>query len=275
MEARGSLYLVSTPIGNLDDMSRRAIETLRAVTLILAEDTRHSRPLLDHYEIRTRVAAFHAHNEAEMTARVLERLRAGDDVAMISDAGTPLLSDPGARLVGAAIDDAVRVVPVPGASALLSALIPSGLSVEAFTFLGFLPRRGADRHRLIELLSNLPHTAVLYEAPARVGDTLAELAEHGLASRKAVVARELTKRFEEFRRGTVEELSQYYLSTPPRGEVVILIDAHVPRELDERQLEGVARSLREMGYSSRDVAARLRDEHGAPRNVAYRIAHES
>ena len=194
--APGRLHVVSTPIGNLGDFSFRAIETLRGVALILAEDTRHSRTLLDRYEIKTQVASYHEHNEAKMTPVLVQRLLAGDDLALISDAGTPLLSDPGARLVRAAIDAGISVTAVPGASALLSALVASGVSAERFTFFGFLPRKGRDRSTTLAELVSLRHTAVLYEAPSRVADTLEDLEKQGAGERFVVVAREscFTKR---------------------------------------------------------------------------------
>src|SRR3954471_21504270 len=198
-EATGTLYVVSTPIGNMGDFSFRAVEVLRAVALILAEDTRHSRPLLDRYEIRTPVASYHEHNEAKSTPRLVQRLLAGEDVALISDAGTPLISDPGGRLVSAAVDAGVRVVPIPGASAVLAALTGSGLDTERFTFVGFLPRKGKERTTTLAQVVSSPCTTVLYEAPARVADSLRDLASAaGDGARPVVVARELTKQFEEF-----------------------------------------------------------------------------
>ncbi|MGH7639284.1 MAG: 16S rRNA (cytidine(1402)-2'-O)-methyltransferase [Gemmatimonadaceae bacterium] len=269
----GTLYVVSTPIGNLGDFSFRAVQVLQSVALILAEDTRHSRPLLDRYDITTRLASHHEHNEARATATAIERLERGDDLALISDAGTPLLSDPGQRLVAAAIDAGLRVVPIPGASALLAALVASGLPAEPFTFYGFLPRKGRDRSTLLDEIASSRHTAVLYEAPGRVADSLRELAERGdgAAERRAVVARELTKLHEELRRGTLDSLSAYYKDSPPRGEVVIMIAGAPLAAPDEDVLRASARSLRARGLSVRDVAAELARQ-GAPRNLAYRIA---
>jgi 16S rRNA (cytidine1402-2'-O)-methyltransferase len=262
--------VVSTPIGNLGDFSFRAVEILRSVALILAEDTRHSRALLDRYEIATPTSAYHEHNEAKATPRLLERLQAGEDLALISDAGTPLLSDPGQRLVRAAVDAGIEVVPIPGASAVLAALVASGLSVERFTFYGFLPRKGKERTALLDEIASSPHTAVLYEAPNRVADSLRELAGRA-ADRSAVVARELTKQFEELRRGTLAELGAYYSDTPPRGEVVIVIAGAPPVMLDESALREQARALRSRGLTVRDVAGEL-TKRGVARNVAYRIA---
>lgn len=270
----GTLYVVSTPIGNLGDLTMRAIEVLRAVPLVLAEDTRHARTLFARYEIRTPTAALHEHNEARSAPRLVARLAGGQDLALITDAGTPLLSDPGARLVRAAIDAGVPVVPVPGASALLAALAGAGLPMGRFTFFGFLPRRGADRHDAIAAVAGLTHAAVLYEAPTRVAATLADLASAGLGDRPAAVARELTKRFEEFRRGTVDELAAYYAGAPARGEVVLVIGEGAAVAPDPEAWRGHIRALRAAGTTRRQIVAVLVAEHGVPRNVAYRLAHE-
>jgi 16S rRNA (cytidine1402-2'-O)-methyltransferase len=272
--AAGRLYVVSTPIGNLGDFSFRAIEVLRGVSLILAEDTRHSRILLDRYEIRTPVGSYHEHNEAKMTPRLIDRLRAGDDLALISDAGTPLLSDPGARLVDAAVDAGITVTPIPGASALLSALVASGISADRFTFYGFLPRKGRERASALAELVSLTHTAVLYEAPTRLADTLAQLEEHGAGQKKIAVAREMTKQYEEVRRGTVSTLRAYYSDTPPKGEVVIVLGGVEARSVDESEVRARARALASEGFSVRDVVAQLVAELGVPRNKAYAIVEE-
>jgi 16S rRNA (cytidine1402-2'-O)-methyltransferase len=271
----GTLFVVSTPIGNMGDFSFRAVETLRSVAAVLAEDTRHTRHLLDRYEIEVPLVPYHEHNEAKTTPRLVERLLGGESLALVSDAGTPLLSDPGARLVRSAIDAGVHVSPVPGASALLAALVASGLEADRFTFFGFLARKGAERRSAIEELVALRHAAVLYEAPARVGATLAELAAAGADGRETVVARELTKQFEELRRGTVAQLAAYYEQAPPRGEVVIVIaGSSIPTGASEDQLRARAMALRAEGRSARDIVAVLSAELGAPRNLAYRLAHE-
>ena len=270
----GALYVVSTPIGNLADMTLRGIETLRNVSIVLAEDTRHSRKLLDHFEVATPLVAHHEHNEAKSTPGFVLRMQRGESMAIITDAGTPLLSDPGARLVAAAIDAGIRVVPVPGASALLAALVAAGLPAERFTFFGFLERKGKERAREILAIRGLGHTAVLYESPNRLADTLAELRESGLGARRAAVARELTKQFEEIRRGTVEELARYYADAMPRGEIVIVIEGATHEAPTEESMRERARALRAGGASARDVVTVLTEELGAPRNVAYRLAHE-
>lgn len=267
----GRLYVVSTPIGNLGDFSFRAVEVLKSVSLILAEDTRHSRPLLDRYGVSTKVMSHHEHNEARTTAQFVDRLLAGEDIALISDAGTPLLSDPGLRLAAAAIEAGIAIVPIPGASALLAALVASGLPAEPFTFYGFLPRKGRQRSELFDEIASSRHTAVLYEAPGRVADSLREFVDRDAGDRQAVVARELTKLHEELRRGTLESLCAYYSESPPRGEVVILIAGAPLTAPDESVLRESARALRARGMSVRDVAAELARQ-GAPRNLAYRIA---
>jgi len=268
----GTLYLVATPIGNRADFTPRAIETLRRVALIVAEDTRHSAPLLAWAGISTPVRSYHAHNEAEQSPRLVERLLEGSDVALISDAGTPLVSDPGARLVEAAIAAGITVTPIPGASAILTALVASGLPATAFTFLGFLPRAASERLAAVQWVLASPHTVVLYEAPPRVADLLETLASAGGADRRAVVARELTKLHEEFRRGTVQELAAYYGMTAPRGEVVVLIDGAPPTVPDHEAAARRAGALRAEGTSVRDTVRHLQEEFGVARNEAYRLA---
>jgi 16S rRNA (cytidine1402-2'-O)-methyltransferase len=273
-DAPGTLYIVSTPIGNLGDLSARAIDTLRAVSVVLAEDTRHSKPLLSRFEIDTPLLSYHEHNEARTADALVARMVAGQAMALISDAGTPLLSDPGERLVAAAIEAGVRVVPIPGASALLAALVASGISAERFTFFGFLERKGAERTSALAAIAALPHTAVLYEAAPRVSATLGDLTELGCGDRLGSVARELTKQFEEVRRGTLAELAQYYDESPPRGEVVIVIAGATPIVADEGAAREKARALRAGGLSARDVARALVAEQGITRNVAYRLAQD-
>ena len=272
----GTLYVVSTPIGNLGDLTARAAELLRTVDAVLCEDTRHSRRLLDHVGSTVPALAYHEHNEARATPGLVARLVEGGTLAMVSDAGTPLLSDPGARLVRAAIDAGVTVTPIPGASALLAALVAAGVDATRFTFFGFLARKGRERREALAEVAALRHTAVLYEAPGRVGETLAELAAVCGGDRPAAVARELTKQFEEVRRGTLGELAAYYADASVRGEVVLVVggrsaDADVadPARVQER-----VRSLHLSGTSSRDVARALVEEFGLPRNEAYRLAAE-
>jgi 16S rRNA (cytidine1402-2'-O)-methyltransferase len=270
----GTLYLVSTPIGNLGDMSHRAVEVLSSAALVIAEDTRHSRRLLDHYRIETPLSSYHEHNEAKETPRLVARLQRGDSIALISDAGTPLISDPGSRLVEAAVAAGVPVVPIPGPSAVMAALVASGMSLERFTFFGFLPRKGRERTETIGDIVASRATSVLFEAPNRVGATLAALADAGAGERAAVVAREPTKQFEEFRRGSVVELSSVYSDADPKGEVVLVIAGAEKAVVTEHELTDAANELRASGKAPRDVMDHLVSALGAPRNLAYKIAHE-
>lgn len=269
----GALYLVSTPIGNLADITYRAVEILSSVTLIVAEDTRHSATLLRHYGVTTPVSSYHEHNEARETPRLVARLQGGDSIALISDAGTPLLSDPGERLVRAAVEAGVPIVPVPGPSALLAALVASGFPVDRFTFYGFLPRKGKERAETIAELVRSPVTAVLYESPNRIGATLGDLAEAGAADRPAVVGRELTKKFEELRRGTVAALTDAFQGEV-RGEIVLVLAGAPQLRPDEATVRDRAAALLGAGLSPRDATDRLVQELKVPRNLAYRLVQE-
>lgn len=271
-EGAGTLFVVSTPIGNMGDFSFRAVDTLKSVALVLAEDTRHSRHLLDRYEIPTPLAAYHEHNEAKMTPGLVARLLAGESLALVSDAGTPLLSDPGARLVRAAADAGITITPIPGASALLAALVASGLDAERFTFFGFLTRTGSDRRAALDEITRIRHTVVLYESPNRVASTLGELEQRGNGGRAAVVAREMTKQFEEVRRGTVSELRAYYEDRPPRGEIVLLIGAALDVVVSEALVRERVLALRASGMSARDASAAVAHELGVSKKLAYRLA---
>ena len=271
--AQGTLYLVSTPIGNLGDMTFRAVEILNSAALVVAEDTRHSRRLLDHFKIETPVSSYHEHNEAKETPRLVARLAAGDSIAIISDAGTPLISDPGSRLVRAAIEAGIPVVPIPGASSVMAALVASGLPLDRFAFFGFLPRKGAERTTAIADIVGNPATTIVFEAANRLAATLKDLTEAGAGERSAAVARELTKQFEEFKRGTIAELAGLYDHAEPRGEVVLLISGVEARETSPDELNAAARRLRDAGKEPREVMQHLISALGASRNVAYRIAH--
>ena len=223
----GTLYLVATPIGNLADITHRALQVLSDVDLIACEDTRHTHKLLNHYGISTKTISYHEHNEQQRSAELIDRLKQGTNIAVVSDAGTPSISDPGFRLVRAAIENEIVVVPVPGPSALITALIAAGLPTDEFFFAGFLPSRtNARRARLTELQS-IPGTLIFYEAPHRLATTLADAYEI-LGEREAVVARELTKLHEEIRRGLLSKLAADYTEkTDIRGEIVVLIDRNV------------------------------------------------
>lgn len=217
----GKLYIVSTPIGNLGDFTFRAVDVLKDVDLIAAEDTRVSGRLLKHYEISTPMLPYHDHNKEQATPGLLRKLENGDDIALISDAGTPLISDPGFYLVRAAVERGVEVVPIPGASAMLAGLVAAGLPSDRFTFEGFLPRKKGRQTR-IKLLSEDPRTIILYESPHRVARTLRDISDH-MGDRQVVIAREITKKFEEFIRGTVSEIREQLDTRSIKGEVVIMI----------------------------------------------------
>jgi 16S rRNA (cytidine1402-2'-O)-methyltransferase len=270
----GALHVVSTPIGHLGDISLRALAVLQQVAAVCCEDTRQTHTLLARFGIRTPTLALHEHNEAAVAPRLVTRLKAGESLAIVSDAGTPLVSDPGARLVEACIAAGVRVVPIPGASATLAALVGSGMVPHPCTILGFLPRKGGERREMLALALRQPHAVVLFESPHRLVETLRELAEAAGGPRNVAVARELTKHFEEFQRGTLLEVAAYYEETPPRGEIVIVLAGATVVVPTEDGLRAVALALRAEGVKSREIVQRLVDQHGASRNVAYRLAHE-
>jgi 16S rRNA (cytidine1402-2'-O)-methyltransferase len=218
-----ALYLVATPIGNLGDITLRALETLAGADHVACEDTRVTRVLLDRYGIRQRPTAYHEHNAGEAGPRLIEALENGRSVALVSDAGTPLVSDPGFRLVGLAQERGIRVVPIPGASAVLAALTASGLPSDAFFFAGFLPVKDGQKRTRLEEVRTVPGTLIFFESPRRVADTLEAMADV-LGARQAAIGRELTKAFEEIRTGTLAELAAHYAAADtPKGEIVICV----------------------------------------------------
>jgi len=219
----GTLYVVATPIGNLADITQRAIQILKDVELIACEDTRHTRKLLQHFGINTKTTSYHEHNENQRGDELLDLLKQGSDIAVVSDAGTPAISDPGFRLVRSAIENEIAVVPVPGPSALITALVAAGLPTDEFFFAGFLPARASARQTRLRELASVPGTLIFYEAPHRLAATLKDAYET-LGEREAVVARELTKLHEEVRRGRLSDLVEHYSQVEPRGEIVLLID---------------------------------------------------
>jgi 16S rRNA (cytidine1402-2'-O)-methyltransferase len=268
----GVLYLVATPIGNLADITHRALQVLKDVALIACEDTRHTRKLLQHYGITTRTISYHEHNEQQRALELLELLQQGSDVAVVSDAGTPSISDPGFRLVRAAIENEIPVVPVPGPSALISALIAAGLPTDEFFFAGFLPPRANPRRARLAELQSVPGTLIFYEAPHRLAATLKDAREI-LGEREAVVARELTKLHEEIRRGRLSELSSHYENQEPRGEIVVLIDRHVIAEPTNDATSSVSALVAQFEQDGLDHRAALKKaarELGLSRAEAYR-----
>jgi 16S rRNA (cytidine1402-2'-O)-methyltransferase len=269
--AAGVLYVVATPIGNLEDITLRALRVLREVDLVAAEDTRRTRGLLAHFEIRARLVAYHAHSGAARVDGLIEQLRAGHSVALVSDAGTPGISDPGAELVAAAVRTGVRVVPVPGPSAVIAALSASGLLPNRFSFEGFPPRPLNERRRFLGALRSDPRTLVLYETPQRLIGTL-ELVTELFGDRPLVVARELTKQFEELVRGTAAEALARFAAVPPRGECVLVLAGAPPAEqpaVDPARIEERAGEILAGGRSERDTARQVAEEFNVPRRLAY------
>jgi 16S rRNA (cytidine1402-2'-O)-methyltransferase len=271
-EPLGTLYLVATPIGNLADITHRAIDVLRNVDLIACEDTRHTKKLLHHYGISTKTISYHEHNEQQRARQLVDLLSEGKDVAVVSDAGTPSISDPGFRLVRAAIDNGSPVVPVPGPSALISALIAAGLPTHEFYFGGFLPPRSNARRTRLSKLRSVPGTLIFYEAPHRLAETLMDALDT-LGEREAVVARELTKLHEEIKRGRLSELSRHYSTEEPRGEIVLLIDGDVLKTTDQANVQSVASLVGQFERDGLDHRAALKKaarELGLSRAEAYR-----
>jgi 16S rRNA (cytidine1402-2'-O)-methyltransferase len=279
--ATPALYIVSTPIGNLGDITVRALEVLRAVDVVLAEDTRRTATLLNHYEISARLVSAHEHNERAREQTVVEMLGEGKSVALVSDAGTPLLSDPGARLVRAALAAGSEVVPVPGASALLAALVASGIDAERFTFYGFIPRKGGGRTALLEEIARSPYAAVLYESPHRTAELLADLAAAAGPERRVAVARELTKLHEEIFRGTLAEAHARFADAAVKGEIVVVVagrpeGAAAEDEADaEAEAATLAAALVAQGVAPSAAAKELRGRLGIARNRAYELAQQA
>jgi 16S rRNA (cytidine1402-2'-O)-methyltransferase len=281
------LYLVATPIGNLEDITLRALRVLREARLIAAEDTRHTRQLLNHFGIETPCISYHEHNKLERITAILAALAEGD-VALVSDAGTPGVSDPGFELVQAVIAAGFPVSPIPGPSALLAALTASGLAPDRFCFVGFLPRRGAERRAVLSDLADLTLTIVAFEAPHRLTDTLADI-QAVLGDRPVVVARELTKRYEEFKRGTASTVLAHVLEHRPRGEYTLVIAGREPsseRKRDRNRIQAppdhieppseatLARRLRELraqGQNGSNASRLVAREFGLQKSVVYQV----
>ena len=271
---RGTLFVVATPIGNLGDITLRAMDTLRAVAVIAAEDTRLTRRLCDRHQVDTPLVSYHAHSDSARTRQLLGRLEAGDDVALVTDAGTPLVSDPGEDLVARWIDGGGAVVPVPGASAVLAALVASGVPAARWSFEGFLPRKGRERTARLGRIAADERATVLFEAPGRTAATLRDLAAACGGDRPAALCRELTKRFEEVRRGTLDELIIGVVERPARGEVTLVVagasdgsaEASAISLLEARQRVAV---LVEGGMRRTEAAHRVAAETGLSRRELF------
>ena len=268
----GTLYLVATPIGNLGDVTSRALETLRTVRFIACEDTRHSRVLLDHFGIGGKdLVSLPAFAEGQRAGRILDRIVEGEDCALVTDAGSPAISDPGEKLVVEALERGLTVVPIPGPAALVAALSASGLPTGRFHFLGFVPRKGAERRAMLEEVAQLSATLVLYESPRRLGETLVDLQE-AWGDRRACVARELTKLHEEFARGTLSELAARYATEEARGEVVVLVEGRTgERRWSEEELRRALEEGLGRGEKLKALSTELARRAGWAGQEVYRL----
>jgi len=271
----GTLFVVATPIGNLSDLSFRAVETLRSADWIACEDTRHTRKLLSRYGIEGRLVSYHEHNEKERSEELLERLEKGATIALVTDAGTPLISDPGFRLVRKASEMGLRVVPVPGASAIMTALCAAGLETDRFFFGGFLPRKPAERRRLLEELSALEATLIFYEAPHRIRQALEDI-EAVMGARPVVIARELTKLHEEFLRGSPAALRELLERRGAvQGEITLLIGKGESKPATGGGQQDVAEQLRRLeqqGMPRMEAIKAISRRLGLPKREVYRLA---
>jgi 16S rRNA (cytidine1402-2'-O)-methyltransferase len=277
-ETTGCLFLVSTPIGNLEDISLRALRVLKEVDLIACEDTRQTMKLLAHYGINKQMESYHEHNEMTRAPELVIELEQGARIALVSDAGTPVISDPGHRLVSLCLRHGIPVVPVPGPSALVAALAASGLATDQFLFLGFLPARPGERRKAIRGLASEPRTLVFYEAPHRIIDTLEDALEI-LGDRPAVLAREVTKLHEEFLRGHLTELLERLKKKPPRGEITLLIGSQdrqatpgalARTEAKEPLAKRVEEIMLEKGVDRKAALKQAARERGLTKREAYR-----
>ena len=272
--AGGCLFLVGTPIGNLEDITLRAVRILKEVDKIACEDTRHTLKLLAHYDIHKPLVSYHGHNEQTRAPELVAAMEQGDKIALVSDAGTPLISDPGHRLVTLCVQHRIPVVPIPGPSALLASLSASGLPSENFLFVGFLPARGGERRQALELLRVEDRTIILYEAPHRIAACVGD-AREVLGNRNACIAREITKIHEEFRRGKLSELSVSLQARPARGEITLLIAPEEPADVRTRPsstqslADRVEELIRQAKLDRKEALKLAAKERGLTRRDAY------
>lgn len=279
-EASGALYLVATPIGNLDDMTVRCLETLRAVDVIACEDTRQTRKLLNHFQIEKRTVSYHEHNKEASGNGLLQWLAEGKKIALVSDAGLPAISDPGADLVRDAAAAGYPVIPVPGANAGLTALIASGLPTDRFVFCGFLSRENKERREELERLRRYPETLIFYEAPHRISKTLAAM-QDVWGNRRAVLARELTKRYEEFARGTLDELIAWLKETEARGEYCLIVEGSTGEQeaadaavwWEGRTVPDHVDAYIEQGLSKKEAIKQVADDRSVSKRDIYNEYH--
>ena len=273
----GKLYLVATPIGNLNDMTFRAVETLKSVGVIACEDTRHTRKLLTHFGISNKLVSYHEHNETERAEDLIKLLMKGESVAVVSDAGTPGISDPSFRIVERAIEAGVEIVPIPGASAFVNAVAASGLPTDSIFFAGFLPSKKGERRKRFLEIADIPATIIFYESPRRIAAALIDAADV-LGDRPAVVAREITKLHEEFSRGTLSELHSKFSSATVKGEIVLLIDRvrdHRPNDSGSLSLLERLEQLQAEGIDRKAALKKVAKEFGMSKSEAYRIVQST
>lgn len=268
----GMLYIVATPIGNLEDITLRALRVLKEVDVIAAEDTRHTQILLSHHDIHTPLTSYHEHNEKTKAQDLVARLARGQNIALVSDAGTPAISDPGFRLVVQAIRAGVRIIPIPGASALTAVLSATGLPTDRFVFEGFLPAKKKQRRERLQILRDEIRTLIFYEAPHRLRDTLEDIHEL-LGNREAVLAREVSKIHEEFLRGPISELVRGLGGGDVRGEVTLIISGSAGESrVNEDLLKAEIRELKRQGLRVKEIAEVLGEKFGYPKRDIYRLA---
>lgn len=274
----GTLYICGTPIGNLEDITYRAVRVLQEADLIAAEDTRHTRKLLSHFSIHTPLISYHEHNKQRVGTQLIERLLSGQTIALVSDAGMPGIADPGSDLVAAAIAAGILVVPIPGANAALSALVASGLDTRNFMFVGFLPKTSGKRRIVLNQIIQLPASLIFYEAPHRLLATLQDL-QRILGDRQVTLARELTKRYEQFIRGTLSQLSEHFRQTEPRGECTLIVAGSTG--ITSTQAEQICdpvvavNSLMAEGMHKKDAIRKVASEQGLSRRVVYKAVLET
>lgn len=265
----GTLYIVATPIGNLEDITLRALKILKEVDIIAAEDTRHTLKLLNHFEISKPLISYHRHNEDQKTNILIDKLKNGENIALVSDAGTPGICDPGEVIIKMAIEEQINIVPIPGACAMINALICSGMNTKEFIFLGFLPLNKKIRKEKLKTISNSKETVILYEAPHKIEETLKDLKEI-IEDRKIVIARELTKIHEEFFRGDIEEAIKYAENI--KGENIIVIEGNnklKDNELIDMTLEEHYIYYKQQGYSKKEIIKKVAKDRKVPKNEIY------
>lgn len=281
VELNAKLYLVGTPIGNLEDMSYRAIRVLKEVNLIAAEDTRHTRKLLEYFEIRTPMTSFHEHNELEKSNELIKKILNGESIALVTDAGMPGISDPGYRLTIQAWENQVDIIPVPGPTALISALVVSGMPTDKFIFAGFLPRKKSRRREVLQELRCERRTTIFYESPHRLLTTLNDIKEILGEEQRLAVCRELTKKHEEKIRGSINEVLAHFNKTPPKGEIVLVCEGNQNTETyadqsiqNEMSVIEHLHNLLDQGFTKKEAIKVVAKEQNLPKKEVYRQAIE-